>query len=97
MWTPGYCYAIEIRNPNYVKEPFFTFLKARGLTTVLLEGYYMPPIAEVAGKFDIATGDGLVLRLHGPDRSKIEQKTQGVWNRIVEPHDKSLASTATII
>jgi len=57
----------------------------------------MPPVAEVAGKFDIATGQWLVVRLHGPDRSKIEQQTNGVWDRIVEPQDKSLAATATIV
>jgi len=93
----GYSYAIEIRNPNYLKEPFFTFLKERGLSTVLLEGYYMPPVADVAGKFDIATGQWLILRLHGPDRSKIEKQTKGIWNRIVEPQDKSLAATASIV
>jgi len=93
----GYSYAIEIRNPNYLRKPFFSFLKERGLSTVLLEGYYMPPIAETAATFDIATGDRLVLRLHGPDRSKIEQQTKGVWNKIVAPQDKSLAAAAHIV
>ncbi len=93
----GYHYAVEIRNPNYLKPEFFSSLKEKQVTCVLLEGDYMPAISEVAEKSDVVTGDALVIRLHGPDRSKIEKRTKGIWNEIVEPRDKSLNSAAGII
>jgi len=49
----GYPYALEIRNPNYFKEAFFAFLKEQRIGMVLLEGYYMPPIGEVAAAHDV--------------------------------------------
>ena len=94
---PGFSYAIETRNPNFLKDPFFALLKEKNLSTVLLEGYYMPPIGEIAAKFDIGTGDTIILRLHGPDRAKIEDQTKGLWNRVVQPQDRGLESAATIV
>jgi hypothetical protein len=40
----GYDYAVETRNPNYLTEDLFAFLRDRDLGFVMLEGYYMPPI-----------------------------------------------------
>jgi uncharacterized protein YecE (DUF72 family) len=93
----GYAYAIEIRNPNYLKEEFFAFLKQRQIGMVLLEGYYMPPIKTVVEANDVYASNFLVIRLHGPDRKEIETKTKGVWDGIVLPKDEGLASAATII
>lgn len=93
----GYDYAVETRNKNYLTENFFEFLKIRSLGFVLLEGYYMPHIAEVAAKCDIRTAKFSVVRLHGPDRQGIEERTGGLWNEIVEPKDKGLKETASII
>jgi len=93
----GYAYAIEIRNPNYLKEEFFAFLKQRQIGMVLLEGYYMPPIKTVVEANDVYASNFLVIRLHGPDRKEIETKTKGVWDDIVLPKDEGLASAATII
>lgn len=86
----GYPYAIEIRNNNYLKQPFFAFLKDHQVGCVLLDGYYMPPIGEVARDFQIHTGNFTVLRLHGPDRKGIEEKTKGIWNEVIEPQDERL-------
>jgi uncharacterized protein YecE (DUF72 family) len=93
----GYAYAIEIRNPNYLKPEFFAFLKQHRIGMVLLEGYYMPPIQTVAAANDVHTSDFLVIRLHGPDRKEIEAKTKGTWSDIVLPRDESLGSAAWII
>jgi uncharacterized protein YecE (DUF72 family) len=90
-------YAIETRNKNYLKEDFFEFLKKRSLGFVLLEGYYMPHIAEVAAKCDIRTAKFSILRLHGPDRQGMEKRTGGLWNEVVEPKDKGLKETTSII
>ncbi len=51
----GFQYAIEIRNPNYLQDEFPGFLGQHGLGFVLLDCYYMPPIAEVAAEVDIRT------------------------------------------
>jgi uncharacterized protein YecE (DUF72 family) len=93
----GFDYAVEVRNPNYLREELFAFLRERGVGFVLLEGYYMPPIAEVAGKFDVRTAPFSIVRLHGPDRQKIEQQTGGRWDRIAAPKDASLDAAAAIV
>lgn len=93
----GFDYAVEIRNKNYLTEDFFEYLRKRGLGFVLLGGYYMPHIAEVAAKYDIRTAKFSVVRLHGTDRQGIEERTGGLWNEIVEPKDKELKETASII
>jgi len=93
----GFQYAVETRNPNYLKNEFLDSLRQLGIGCVLLEGYYMPPIAEVAAGLDIRTAPFSIIRLHGPDRAGIEEQTGGVWNHIVEPRDDGLKATAEII
>ena len=93
----GFDYAVEIRNPNYLRRSWFDFLKDLHINPVLLEGYYMPPIAEVAERFDTSSGDVSVIRLMGPDRQKIEKLTGNQWDRIVAGKDESLNSIAQIV
>ena len=93
----GFQYAIETRNPNYLKAEFVDSLRQLGLGYVLLDGYYMPPIAEVAAELDIRTAPFSIIRLHGPDRAEIEEQTGGTWNEIVEPKDDGLKATADIV
>jgi uncharacterized protein YecE (DUF72 family) len=93
----GFQYAVEPRNPNYLKDEFFDALRQLGLEYVFLDGYYMPRIAEVAAKFDIRTAPFSIIRLHGPDRAEIEKEAGGTWNEIVEPKDDGLEATADII
>ncbi|MHC4432687.1 MAG: DUF72 domain-containing protein [Planctomycetota bacterium] len=96
--TPdGFEYAIEIRNPDYLKQTWFDFLKERHISPVLIEGYYMPPIAEVVEKFDTSSGDISLIRLMGPDRQGIEKLTGGRWDRIASVQDDSLESIARIV
>ena len=93
----GFDYAVETRNPNYLAEDFFDFLRARGLGFVMLEGYYMPPIAEVAAENDVQTAKFAIVRLHGPDRRGIEARTGGLWSEVVDPKDEGLKAAASII
>ncbi len=93
----GFQYAVEIRNPNYLKEEFLDALRRLGLGFVLLDGYYMPPIGEVAGRLDVRTAPFSIIRLLGPDRAGIEKETGGTWNEIVEPKDEGLHATAGLI
>jgi uncharacterized protein YecE (DUF72 family) len=93
----GFQYAIETRNPNYLKPEYVEALRQFGLGFVLLDGYYMPRIAEVAAKVDIRTAPFSIIRLLGPDRPGIEKETGGEWNQIVEPKDEGLEATADMI
>jgi len=93
----GYQYAIETRNPNYLRPEFFAFLKEHGLGYVFTEGYYMPHIGEVFAQHDAFTADFSVIRLHGGDREGIEERTGEVWNQVVEPKDHGLDAAASII
>lgn len=92
-----YNYAVEIRNPNYLKKEFFEFLKERDICPVLIEGYYMPHIGELADKFDLASGRALIIRLMGPDRKEIEKLTGEQWDRVAAPKDKELDSITEIV
>jgi uncharacterized protein YecE (DUF72 family) len=90
-------YAVEIRNPNYLKQTFFKFLKEMSLSPILLEGYYMPPINKITGELDTLSDRPLIIRLMGPDRQKIEKQTGEKWDRIVAPKDESLDSVANMV
>ena len=93
----GFRYAIETRNPNYLKHEFADALRQLGLGHVLLDGYYVPRIAEVAAKLDMRTATFSIIRLHGPDRAEIEEQTGGVWDKIVEPKGDGLKATVDIV
>lgn len=93
----GYQYAIETRNPNYLSPAFFRFLKEHHIGFVYLEGYYMPHIGEVFEKFEPATADFCIIRLHGGDRMEIEKTTGELWNRVISPKDKGLEAAAKIV
>jgi uncharacterized protein YecE (DUF72 family) len=94
-----YIFAIETRNPNYLKKEYFEFLADRKIGFVLIEGYYMPPAIEVYDEFSeyIKLLPCLVFRLLGKDRQAIEEATGKIWNKIVEPRDETLAEIIRII
>jgi uncharacterized protein YecE (DUF72 family) len=88
---------IEIRNPNYLNKSFFEFLNSVDVHYVFLQGYYMPDITEVFGSFAGLFNDRCVIRLHGPDRKGIEQKSSKVWNRIYDSKDQELDRIADMV
>ncbi len=87
----GYTYCVEIRNPNYLKRPYFEFLAANNLHHVFLHGYYMPSIFEIYEQFKKFIGEKTVIRLLGPDRQGIEKQTGNCWDSIVAAKDKDIA------
>lgn len=93
----SYNYGVEIRNPHFLKKPFFDVLERNNIAMVFLQGYYMPPIWDVFNEYKDKIQSTAVIRLHGPDRSGIEKKTGSVWNQIVEPKDEELDKVAEII
>jgi len=57
----------------------------------------MPPISEIYDRAAQLLAGPIVVRLHGPDRSGIEEKTGGDWSRIVEPRDAELETVAAVV
>lgn len=94
--SADYPLGLEIRNPNYLNDEYFRFLKEHGLGHVFLQGYYMPPFWRIYDQFKSLLTDFAVIRLHGPDRSDIEKKSHGNWDRILEPKDEEIAQVARI-
>jgi len=88
---------IEIRNPNYLNEKYFSFLSEHNLAPVFLEGYYMPPITEIFSKFKKYIKDLAVIRLHGPDRKGIEKIANDNWNQIYINRDNEINSIIEMI
>ncbi|MFC2168842.1 DUF72 domain-containing protein [Acidobacteriota bacterium] len=93
----GFSYAVEIRNPNYLSQEFFDFLKEFKLGYVYLDGYYMPPIGDVFEKYFPVTADFSVVRLHGGDRKEIEKTTGEIWDSVAAPKPEGLKSAAMIV
>ena len=95
----GHQYGVEIRNGNYLNDAYFEFLSRNRLVPVLLQGYWMTPISEVYGKWGhlIREQPVVVVRLHGPDRKAIEEKTGKQWNRLADPRDEELAVIMDVI
>jgi uncharacterized protein YecE (DUF72 family) len=94
---PGLPIAVETRNANYLTDSYFTLLKRRGAGHVFLQGYWMPPVTGVYGKFGDLLAGTSVVRLHGPDREGMEERTGGSWDRIVTPHDEELTAIAGMV
>ena len=89
--------AIEIRNPNYLNDTYFKFLKILKLSHVFLQGYYMPAVSDIYSKVAEKLISPVIIRLHGPDRNSIEEKSSGNWNKIIEPRTKEISRITEII
>jgi uncharacterized protein YecE (DUF72 family) len=90
-------FAVEVRNPNLLVPEYFDLLRKHRVGNVLLEGYFMPPVRRVFEQFDTATADFSILRLHGPDRSGIEKRTNKDWSRVVEPKDEGIGAAVDLV
>jgi uncharacterized protein YecE (DUF72 family) len=87
---------VEIRNPNYLSRSYFDFLANAGAQHVFLQGYYMPNVRDVIRAHGYR-GKKTVIRLHGPDRKGMEEKSGGVWNRLIEARDEELRGMAETV
>jgi uncharacterized protein YecE (DUF72 family) len=93
----GWPVAVETRNGNYLTDSYFSLLRDRGAAHVFLQGYWMPPVAGVYAKFRDRIAGAAVIRLHGPDREGMEEKSGGAWDRIVEPRDGELKDISDMV
>jgi len=90
-------YAVEIRNPYYLNKAYFKFLNEKKIGHVFLQGYFMPDIGDIYQKFWSMISATTAIRLHGPDRSDIEERSGGNWNNIYDACDEELSRITKII
>ena len=57
----------------------------------------MPFMGEIYNKYKDYLNTTPVIRLHGPDRTDIEEKSKGIWNTILEPKDDEISRITQII
>jgi uncharacterized protein YecE (DUF72 family) len=57
----------------------------------------MPSIIDLYLKYWRQIKGKTVIRLHGPDRSDIEEKSKGIWDKIIDPKDRELSRITKII
>lgn len=93
----GFDYAVETRNPNYLNENYFDFIKENNLHHVFVQGYYMPHILSVYKKYSGYIKDLTIIRLMGPDRKGIEKKSGKNWDAVVEAKDEDLATIVSMV
>ena len=94
---PRFNIGIETRNPYYLNKSYFEFLKQKKIGHVFLQGYFMPDMADIYQKYWSLISGTTAIRLHGPGRSDIEEKSGGNWNKIYEPRDDELSRITKII
>jgi uncharacterized protein YecE (DUF72 family) len=101
-------FALECRNPNYLGATLFRFLRRHDLAPCFLQGYYMPDVRSVAGRWEAAlaeeTGEAggtggrtAILRLHGPDREGMDRASSKRWDRLLAPKDAEIEGIAELI
>jgi uncharacterized protein YecE (DUF72 family) len=83
---------VETRNPQYLNNLYFEFLRRNNLFPCFLQGYYMPDLRKILPGREqwFAEEDLAIIRLHGPDRQGMEKITGKQWDRIVSPKDEEI-------
>ena len=89
--------AVELRNPAWLNEAYFTFLRDHGLHHVFCQGYYMPPVWEIDDTFGDRLTDTAIIRLMGRDRPGMEAKSGDHWDRVLEPKDNELEKIIAMV
>ncbi|MBI5528142.1 MAG: DUF72 domain-containing protein [Deltaproteobacteria bacterium] len=90
---------VEVRNRNYFDGAFLDLLGRRGFGFVVLEGYYMPPVVDVfaAHREFFLSQKTVVIRLCGPDRGGMEEKTGKQWDRVVKSRRDDLKKITAVV
>jgi uncharacterized protein YecE (DUF72 family) len=92
-----YTWCVESRNPNYLTDEYFHFLKEHKLAHVWLQGYYMPQIFDIYAKQAPHLTNDVIIRLHGPDREGMEDKSGKDWSKVIEPRDTELDTLSDLL
>ncbi len=87
-------YAVEIRNPRWMDDSWFDFLREHQVAPVLLQGYWMDDVPTILNQYGARIGDTICVRLHGEDREGMEERTGEDWSKIVRPKDEEIERIA---
>lgn len=93
----GWQYGVEPRNPQYLEPDYFDLLARHGVSHVFCQGYYMQPIQKLYPRVAERLVSPVVIRLMGPDRAAIEQKTGKKWSTDADPKDEDIAGVVDVI
>ncbi len=93
----GFRFAVETRNPNYLNEDYFQFMRESKIAHCFLQGYDMPDIFDLHKRYKDFIKDYTVIRLQGVDNKGIETRSGGEWNKILDPKDDELLRLVEMI
>jgi len=88
-------FAVEIRNKNWLDEPFAETLRRHGAAMVLQDQSWMPRPKSVFEKIDPITADFTYIRWLG-DRKGIEERTES-WDKVIVDRSAELAEWVEIV
>jgi uncharacterized protein YecE (DUF72 family) len=91
----GHRYVLEVRNPTFLHEELFSFLRERNVAFCLTNVRGMPHPDDVAQKFDVVTTDFFYGRLIG-DRAAVEKLTKS-FDRVVLDRTPQLEKWAHLV
>ena len=94
---PGLEWCVEPRNPKWLNGDYFGLMRKLELGHVFQQGYFMPPVYRVYGQFADQMTDRVVIRLHGPDREGMDQRSGKDWSKIVEARDGEIHALARML
>lgn len=88
---------IEIRNPNFLTDQYFTILTDHQVGHTFCQGYYMPDIQDIYNRHSQLIKGTSVIRLLGTDRQGIEKATNKKWDQAIAPQDHEIPGIAKLI
>ena len=88
---------IELRNPNFLNADYFDLIAEKGVGHTFCQGYYMPDIRELYDAHGHRLRGTGIIRLLGPDRKGIEERSKKQWNRVVDPKDEEIEGISRLI
>jgi uncharacterized protein YecE (DUF72 family) len=86
-WPDDVPVAVEIRNKNWVKEPFLACLRRHGAVWVLTDQAWMPSPRSLVEQFDAVTGSFGYVRLLG-DRAEVDKRTKTLDHIVIDRTDQ---------
>jgi len=82
-----FTYAVEVRNPEWIGQPFADLCRKHEASMVLVDQAWMPHGDEVARRLDPVTGRLCYVRLLG-DRQEIERITRTWGKEVIDRGDR---------
>lgn len=97
LLAENFRFAVETRNPSFLNEDYFQFMRDSKMGICFLQGFDMPDIFVLHKRYKDYIKDYCVIHLYGEDRKGIETKSGGEWNKIISPKDEELKHLTEMI